>query len=49
MDPMPERGTLGVQRGASWLTLPRCHDPKARRFALPAADRTFGGFRSCAL
>ena len=39
---------LGVLRGASWATRARWHHPKARRFAAPASDIAFCGFRSCA-
>lgn len=39
---------LGVLRGASWATRRRWHHPKARRFADPASDSAFCGFRSCA-
>jgi formylglycine-generating enzyme required for sulfatase activity len=39
----------GVLRGASWMTRLRCRHPKARRFAPPARDMMFSGFRSCAL
>jgi gamma-glutamyl hercynylcysteine S-oxide synthase len=39
----------GTLRGASVATLKRWHHPKARRFAPPAHDRWFVGFRSCAL
>ncbi|WP_119287740.1 SUMF1/EgtB/PvdO family nonheme iron enzyme [Azohydromonas sediminis] len=38
-----------VLRGASWLTAPALRHPKARRFADPARDQGFCGFRSCAL
>jgi ergothioneine biosynthesis protein EgtB len=37
-----------VLRGASLFTVPRWKHPKARRFADPAADALFCGFRSCA-
>ncbi|MFO1271455.1 MAG: SUMF1/EgtB/PvdO family nonheme iron enzyme [Rubrivivax sp.] len=49
LDPMPAAGSQGVLRGASWMTPARQHHPKARRFAPPAADTPFAGFRSCAL
>jgi gamma-glutamyl hercynylcysteine S-oxide synthase len=49
LDRMPQPGTQGVLRGASFATLPRRRTPKARRFAVPAADTMFCGFRSCAL
>lgn len=38
-----------VQRGASFATRARMKHPKFRRFALPACDEAFVGFRSCAL
>jgi len=47
--PLPQPGTLGVLRGASWMTPPRCAHPRARRFAAPWRDEMFCGFRSCAL
>ena len=46
---MPEPGTQGVLRGASWLSRTRCRHAKARRFAPPQADQMFCGFRSCAV
>jgi len=49
LDRMPPPGTMGVLRGASWMTRLRRRHPKARRFALPACDTIFCGFRSCAL
>ncbi len=49
LDAMPLAGTMGVLRGASWMTRGRCRHPKARRFAPPARDTLFCGFRSCAL
>ena len=49
LDRLPERATTGVLRGASWMTRRRWRHPKARRFAPPAADTPFCGFRSCAL
>ena len=39
----------GVLRGASFATPRRWAHPKARRFAHPADDGAFCGFRSCAL
>lgn len=48
MDGLAARG-WGVLRGASWMTRPRCRHPKARRFAPPARDTLFAGFRSCAI
>ena len=48
LDRLPEPGTQGVMRGASWMTAPRWRHPKARRFAVPEADSMFVGFRSCA-
>jgi gamma-glutamyl hercynylcysteine S-oxide synthase len=49
LDAIPRAGMLGVLRGASWMTRRRCRHPKARRFAPPARDTMFCGFRSCAL
>jgi formylglycine-generating enzyme required for sulfatase activity len=52
LDAMPvagPQGAPGVLRGASWITPPRCRHAKARRFAAPACDTMFSGFRSCAL
>jgi ergothioneine biosynthesis protein EgtB len=46
---LPEPGRCGVQRGASWMTRPRCKHPRARRFVAPHRDEMFCGFRSCAL
>ncbi len=48
LDRLPPPGTMGVLRGASWMTRLRCRHPKARRFAPPASDTMFCGFRSCA-
>jgi gamma-glutamyl hercynylcysteine S-oxide synthase len=48
LDALPPAGNFGVLRGASWMTQPRERHPKARRFAPPAADGAFCGFRSCA-
>jgi iron(II)-dependent oxidoreductase len=42
-------GRQGVLRGASWMSRLRCRHPKARRFAPPARDTMFSGFRSCAV
>jgi gamma-glutamyl hercynylcysteine S-oxide synthase len=42
-------GSEGTLRGASIATPKRWHHPAARRFAPPAHDRWFVGFRSCAL
>jgi len=47
LDGIPQPGTEGVLRGASFATLARRRHPKARRFALPVADTMFCGFRSC--
>jgi formylglycine-generating enzyme required for sulfatase activity len=41
--------TLGVLRGASHATRRRRAYPQARRYAPPAQDTMFCGFRSCAL
>lgn len=49
LDPIPAPGTMGVLRGASWMTRLRRRHAKARRFAPPASDTIFCGFRSCAL
>jgi gamma-glutamyl hercynylcysteine S-oxide synthase len=46
---MPEAGTMGVLRGASWVSRARCKHPRARRFVAPWRDEVFCGFRSCAL
>jgi formylglycine-generating enzyme required for sulfatase activity len=43
------QGVQGVLRGASWMTRLRARHPQARRFAPPARDTMFCGFRSCAL
>jgi gamma-glutamyl hercynylcysteine S-oxide synthase len=48
LDRMPGAGGQGVLRGASWMTHARQRHPKARRFAPPASDTMFCGFRSCA-
>jgi formylglycine-generating enzyme required for sulfatase activity len=45
----PDAEPMRVLRGASSWTVPRCAHPKARRFASPARDDLFCGFRSCAL
>jgi formylglycine-generating enzyme required for sulfatase activity len=47
LDPLPEQDGA-VLRGGCWLGDARLHHPKARRFAVPEADRAFCGFRSCA-
>ncbi len=47
--PPPAGLTLGVLRGASYATRRRRAYPQARRFALPAQDAMFCGFRSCAV
>lgn len=49
LDRLPEPGTQGVLRGASWQTRRRRAHPQARRFAPMAADGMFCGFRSCAI
>ena len=47
--PPPPPGTMGVLRGASWVSPARCKHPRARRFAAPWRDVMFCGFRSCAV
>ncbi len=50
IDPVPPAGSgLAVLRGASFATRSRWRHAKARRFAAPASDTVFCGFRSCAL
>ena len=49
LDTIPPAGTQGVLRGGSFATRARWRHPKARRFAAPARDTMFCGFRSCAL
>ena len=49
LDVTPAPGTQGVLRGASFATLPRRRNVQARRYAAPAEDRPFFGFRSCAV
>ncbi len=49
LDPVPPAGTQGVLRGASFATRLRGGQVTARRFAPPARDTMFCGFRSCAL
>ena len=49
LDPQPFWGLARVRRGASFVTPPRLRDPRSRRFALPASDDDFVGFRSCAI
>ena len=49
LDPAPGTAGQGVLRGGSWATRSRWRHPKARRFAAPAADHRFCGFRSCAV
>jgi len=49
LDALPAPGSQSVLRGASWLTRPRRRDSGARRFAPPAHDTMFCGFRSCTL
>ena len=46
VDPVAGQGVL---RGASFATRARWRHPKARRFAAPARDDLFCGFRSCAV
>ncbi len=48
LDRMPPPRSLGVLRGASFMTAARWHHAKARRFAALDDDRAFCGFRSCA-
>jgi ergothioneine biosynthesis protein EgtB len=45
----PVPAGLRVLRGASWLGAPALRHPRARRYADPARDHGFCGFRSCAL
>jgi ergothioneine biosynthesis protein EgtB len=47
MDDVTSRDPRQVLRGASLFTAPRWKHPKARRFADPASDALFCGFRSC--
>jgi formylglycine-generating enzyme required for sulfatase activity len=49
--PVPADGAPAwrVLRGASAWASPRLHHPRARRYAGPAHDELFVGFRSCAL
>jgi formylglycine-generating enzyme required for sulfatase activity len=49
LDATPASGTQGVLRGASFATRRRRVYPQARRFASPAAELQFSGFRSCAI
>jgi len=42
-------GGLRVLRGASAWGSPRLRHPRARRYAAPASDELFVGFRSCAV
>ncbi len=49
LDALPPPGTQGVLRGASFATRARWRQATARRFAEPARDTMFCGFRSCAL
>jgi formylglycine-generating enzyme required for sulfatase activity len=49
LDAIPPAGIQGVLRGGSFATRARQRHPKARRFAPPAGDAPFCGFRSCAL
>ena len=47
--PPAEGAAVGVLRGASFATRQRRAYPQARRYAPPAQDTMFCGFRSCAL
>ena len=47
--PPPAAPTLGVLRGASFVTRLRRAYPQARRYAPPMQDTMFCGFRSCAV
>ncbi len=54
-DPLPAEAltpdstsTLGVLRGAPWMSRRRCRHPRARRFMAPGHDTMASGFRSCA-
>ena len=49
LDPAPHWGAARVLRGASVATRQRHKHPRARRFARPEDDRSFTGFRTCAL
>ncbi len=49
LDALPRPGTQGVLRGSSFATRARWGQATARRFADPARDTMFCGFRSCAL
>lgn len=49
LDVIPPPGTQGVLRGASFASRSRRVYPEARRFAPPAQDTMFSGFRSCAI
>jgi formylglycine-generating enzyme required for sulfatase activity len=50
LDPLAGAGPAqGVLRGASFVTRHRRAYPQARRFAPPAQDTMFCGFRSCAI
>ena len=50
LDAVPPPGShQAVLRGAAWMTRQRSRHPQARRFAAPARDTMFCGFRSSAL
>jgi len=49
LDAIPPAGSQGVLRGSSFATRARQRHAKARRFAPPASDTLYCGFRSCAL
>jgi iron(II)-dependent oxidoreductase len=49
LDVLPEGGRWRLLRGASWIGSTRLRHPKARRYADPASDELFCGFRSCAI
>lgn len=49
LDAVPSASGIGVLRGASFATRARWRHPKARRFAAPARDDLYCGFRSCAV
>ncbi|MBI5257988.1 MAG: SUMF1/EgtB/PvdO family nonheme iron enzyme [Burkholderiales bacterium] len=49
LDALPGMAGWRVQRGASFLTVPRQRHPAARRFLPATHDAGFCGFRSCAI
>jgi ergothioneine biosynthesis protein EgtB len=49
LDPAAPHPAARVLRGASCMTVARQHYPDRRRFAAPASDDGFCGFRSCAV